>query len=62
VRVPAGLLSAGATLLGRPGIARRLCGSLQVDTSKTRAILGWQPCVTVDEGLKGTVRSVPPAR
>jgi nucleoside-diphosphate-sugar epimerase len=28
-----------------------LCGSLQVDISKARTLLGWEPPVSVDEGL-----------
>ena len=54
VPVPAGLLTLGAKLIGRPGIAQRLCGSLQVDIGKTKALLGWTPPVSVDEGLRRT--------
>lgn len=52
IPVPAGLLMFGLTLLGKKMIAQRLLGSLQVDISKTRALLGWTPSVSVDEGLK----------
>jgi nucleoside-diphosphate-sugar epimerase len=52
--VPAGLIARGAKLIGRPGIAQRLCGSLQVDISKTKELLGWTPPVSVDEGLRRT--------
>lgn len=34
---------------------QRLCGSLQVDISKARQLLGWAPPVTVDEGLRRAV-------
>lgn len=50
--VPAGLLTGAAQLLGRPGVAQRLCGSLQVDITKTRTLLGWTPPVTVDDALR----------
>lgn len=50
--VPARLLKAGAALVGKPAIAQRLCGSLQVDISKTQRLLGWVPPLSVDEGLK----------
>ncbi len=50
--VPATLLKAGAALVGKPAIAQRLCGSLQVDISKTQQLLGWAPPLSVDEGLK----------
>ncbi|WP_309680826.1 SDR family oxidoreductase [Polaromonas sp.] len=52
IPVPAILLKVGAALLGKPAIAQRLCGSLQVDISKTRQLLGWSAPLSVDEGLK----------
>lgn len=52
VPVPAMLLKAGAALVGKPAIAQRLCGSLQVDISKTQQLLGWVPPLSIDEGLK----------
>jgi len=52
--VPPLLLEAGATLLGRRAVAQRLCGSLQVDISKTRELLGWEPLVSVDEAMRST--------
>jgi len=54
--VPESLLKLVARLLGKPGIAQRLCGSLQVDISKTRTLLGWTPPVTVDDALIKTAR------
>ena len=55
VPVPTAILRAGAALIGKRAIAERLCGSLQVDISKTRSILGWKPPLSVDEGLARTV-------
>ncbi|HET8800792.1 MAG TPA: SDR family oxidoreductase [Marinobacter sp.] len=52
VPVPAGLLMAGATLLGKKAVAQRVLGSLQVDISKARTLLGWAPPLSVEEGLK----------
>lgn len=46
---------AGATILGKREMAQRLCGSLQVDISKSRTLLGWNPPVSVDEGLRRVV-------
>ena len=54
IPVPVGLITLGAKLIGRPGIAQRLCGSLQVDIGKTKALLGWKPPISVDEGLRRT--------
>lgn len=52
IPVPIAIIQAGATLLGKHDVARRLCCSLQVDISKTRDLLGWSPSVTVDSALK----------
>lgn len=52
--VPAGLLSMLLGLLGRRGMAERLCGTLQVDISETCRRLNWQPPVTVDTALERT--------
>ena len=52
IAVPASLVQFAATLIGKPDIARRLCGSLQVDISKTRQLLGWKPPISVDKGLR----------
>jgi len=49
---PVGLLSAVAVLLGKKEIVERLTGSLQVDISKARALLGWEPPITLQEGLR----------
>lgn len=49
--VPAGLLMFGATVLGKRAVAQRVLGSLQADISLTRALLGWEPPVSVEEGL-----------
>lgn len=56
IPVPAALLSLGATLLGKRAVAQRLLGSLQVDISKARDLLGWEPPVSVEEGLRRCVR------
>lgn len=52
VPVPVGLLTFVASLLGQKDVARRLCGSLQVDISKARDLLGWEPPLSVEEGLR----------
>ena len=50
--MPPALLKLGATLLNKPGIYQRLCGSLQLDISKTRQLLDWTPPMSVDDGLR----------
>lgn len=54
IPVPSWVLQTGAGLLGKKALSQRLCGSLQVDISKTRSLLGWTPPVGVDEALKAT--------
>lgn len=55
VPVPVPFLELGARLFRRPDLARRLLGSLQVDISETRRVLGWNPPVSVGEGLSRAV-------
>jgi UDP-4-keto-D-QuiNAc 4-reductase len=49
--VPVHLLEWSARLSGKKGIYDRLCGSLQVDITKTQKLLEWSPPLTVDQGL-----------
>lgn len=55
--VPAILIKAAARLLGKRAVSQRLLGSLQVDISKTRELLGWTPPVSVDAALEKTAQS-----
>jgi nucleoside-diphosphate-sugar epimerase len=52
IPVPAGMLMLGASLLGKKAVVQRLLGSLQVDISKARNLLGWEPPLSVEEGLR----------
>lgn len=53
--IPPVMLRLAARLLGRSAIYERLCGSLQVDAGSVQRLLGWQPPLTVEEGLSRTV-------
>ncbi|WP_349956699.1 SDR family oxidoreductase [Rhizobium sp. ZPR3] len=53
--VPPALLEGLAALLGRRAAAQRLLGSLQVDIGETRAVTGWSPPYSIEEGLAATV-------
>lgn len=55
--VPVGILAGAARLLGRADMVQRLCGSLQVDISKTQSLLNWRPPVEMDDGLRRTARA-----
>ncbi len=50
-QMPPPLLKFGAKMVNKSSIYQRLSGSLQVDISKTRQLLGWTPTVSVDQGL-----------
>lgn len=56
--IPAIALEMSATLLGKRAVAQRLCGSLRVDITKTRSLLGWSPPLTLDHGLKKAVEGM----
>ena len=53
--VPKSMLMAGAAILGKRDMAQRLCSNLQVDISKSRTLLGWNPPISVNEGLRRAV-------
>lgn len=55
VPVPVGWLAFGAKLLGKREMFQSLCGSLQVDISKTCTLLDWKPPVSLEEGLRKAV-------
>jgi nucleoside-diphosphate-sugar epimerase len=50
--VPVWLLQSAAGALGQAAAMQRLCGNLQLDISKARSVLGWHPCVTIQQGLQ----------
>jgi len=52
IPVPVSLMTFAAKLIGKGDVANRLFGSLQVDSSKARDLLGWKPVVTMDEQLQ----------
>jgi nucleoside-diphosphate-sugar epimerase len=49
--IPVFIMSFVVKLLGKDAVANRLFGSLQVDSSKARDLLGWEPVITMDEQL-----------
>lgn len=52
IPVPASILMFAAGLFGKKAVARRVLGSLQVDISRARNLLGWAPPLSVEEGLR----------
>jgi len=49
--VPAFVLRAAAQVLGASAAADRLLGSLQIDSSKARQLLQWQPPLSAEDGI-----------
>jgi len=52
--LPEWLLKLVASALGKQAVAQRICGSLQVDISKNRELLGWIPPVNMDKAMHQT--------
>lgn len=53
--IPPALLGMALGILGRKAIADRLLGSLRVDATETRQLLGWSPPLGVDQALRLTI-------
>ena len=49
--VPVSILRTAANLSGRQRLASQLLDSLRVDSAKARVVLGWEPPLSLDEGL-----------
>lgn len=55
--VPVGLMQLAAKGVGKGDVAERLFGSLQIDSSKARELLGWEPVISMDEQLRKTAEA-----
>jgi len=56
VPFPVSIMMFFAKILGRRNMANGLFGSLQIDSSKARDLLGWEPVVSMDEQLRIMVK------
>jgi len=56
VAVPPAALRLVGRIIGRSEAVERLLGTLQVDASRLRTLLGWGPPFTLDQGLVETAR------
>lgn len=52
IPVPVALMEAVGSVVGRRGTVQKICGSLQIDISKAREVLGWEPPLSTVEGLR----------
>lgn len=50
--VPDMFLYGGAKILGKLSVYQQLCGSLEIDSSKSRALLSWVPPLEVKDALE----------
>ena len=57
VNIPAGFINTAASTIGKSGVAQRLSGSLQVDISKAKELLGWEPKYSTSESIRKTAKS-----
>jgi UDP-glucose 4-epimerase len=56
IPIPVWLLTLLFKLIGKSSLALRLMGSLQVDISKAKTELGWQPKINFREGILRTLK------
>ena len=54
IPVPLCVLNVSAKLLGKADVVQRLLDSLQVDITKSKVLLGWDPPFSMEEGLRAT--------
>jgi len=54
--LPISLLRLAGRILGKSDSMERLCGNLQIDSSKARTLLEWVPPVSVEQGLRLVLR------
>jgi nucleoside-diphosphate-sugar epimerase len=53
--VPVRVLEMAGRFVGKGEAVQRVCGNLQIDSSKARNVLGWKPKISVQEGLRKAV-------
>jgi nucleoside-diphosphate-sugar epimerase len=54
--LPLGFLKMFCKIMGKAKEFEKLTGSLRVDNSKIRNLLGWEPAFTMEEGIKETLK------
>lgn len=55
IPVPLWILKSLFKLIGKSGLAQRLLGNLQVDISKAKTLLGWQPKLSFHDGIAKSI-------
>ncbi|MBA2058337.1 sugar transferase [Psychrobacter cryohalolentis] len=57
LNIPVEFINTAASAIGKSGVAQRLSGSLQVDISKAKTLLGWHPKYSTSESIQKTAKS-----
>lgn len=57
IPIPSKWFTVISNLIGKPAISQRLCGSLQVDISKTKELLNWHPPFSSAKSMKKTAKA-----
>ena len=57
VNIPVEFINTAASAIGKSGVAQRLSGSLQVDISKAKTLLGWEPKYSTSESIQKAAKS-----
>ena len=57
-RIPEGVLRFCFERIGRLDIHQRLCDDLQLDTSKAKQVLQWEPVIRFEDGLMQSMRGL----
>lgn len=55
IPVPSGVFKICGFCFRNEGLIDRLIGSLQVDSSKAKELLGWKPPFTIEQGIQATI-------
>lgn len=55
IPIPERILRLIGTVLGQGEVVQGLCGNLQIDIGKARALLGWSPPISLEHGLQSAV-------
>jgi nucleoside-diphosphate-sugar epimerase len=57
VPIPVWMFTMVTSLLGKRGLAQRLCDSIQINLAKEQRLLGWKPLVSVNEAMLDAVNN-----
>lgn len=56
--IPVPVMRRVANFLGKDDVINRLCGNLQVDISKAKNLLGWEPPIAVEDALNRVIKGI----